>query len=159
MKELTEQEALHKIAVYCSGAEHCLSEVQAKLKGWMIEPDAQKRIINRLVNEKYLDEDRFCRNFIHDKFKFNKWGRIKIKQALVQKNIDIARIDKFLNDQIAEQDYAEVLQTLLHAKKKSIKASGEYELNGKLIRFALGRGFETDVILRYIKVDKDEMDF
>lgn len=157
MKEWTEQEALRKLAVYCSAAEHCLREVQEKLESWGIDVRARKRIIDRLVEEKYLDEERFCRSFINDKFKFNKWGKIKIRQALIQKKIDLELVDKNLKQQIREEEYIGVLQELLHGKEKNIKASNDYELKGKLIRFALGRGFEMETILRCIKSDRDEM--
>lgn len=159
MKELTEQEVLRKLAVYCSASEHCLGEIQEKLESWGIQAQARKRIISRLMEEKYLDEERFCRSFIHDKFKFNKWGKIKIRQALIQKKIDLKIVDRYLEQQIDKEEYTGVLKELLRVKEKNIKASDPYELRGKLVRFALGRGFEMDVILRCIKSGDDEMDY
>ena len=159
MKELTEQEALRKLAVYCSASEHCLGDIQEKLESWGIQAPARKRIISRLVEEKYLDEERFCRSFIHDKFKFNKWGKIKIKQALIQKKIDSKIADRYLEQHISKEEYTEVLKELLRVKEKNINASDSYELRGKLVRFALGKGFEMDVILRCLKAGNDGMDY
>lgn len=82
MIEITETEALNRVAAYCSTAEHCRAEIAEKLQRWGIAYDAIDRIINRLEQEKYIDEKRFCRAFINDKYRFAKWGKMKIGQAL-----------------------------------------------------------------------------
>ena len=83
MIEITETEALNRVAAYCSTAEHCRAEIAEKLQRWGIAYDAIDRIINRLEQEKYIDEERFCRAFINDKYRFAKWGKMKIGQALL----------------------------------------------------------------------------
>ena len=108
-----------------------------------------------LLKEKYIDENRYCRCFVSDKFRYNKWGKNKIAQALWQKKISKDVFDVWLNE-IDEQEYIDVLKELIAAKKKSIKAKSSYELNGKLIRFALGRGFEMEMIKRCINCTDDE---
>ena len=87
MIEITETEALNRVAAYCSTAEHCRAEIAEKLQRWGIAYDAIDRIINRLEQEKYIDEERFCRAFINDKYRFAKWGKMKIGQALQLKKI------------------------------------------------------------------------
>lgn len=155
MKEITEGEALHKAAAYCSACERCTFDVTEKLEAWDIEPDAQKRIIERLISEKFLDEQRFCRFFINDKFKFNKWGRLKISQALYQKKISSKVSAEFLN-QIDEQEYLQILRDLIAAKRRSTSATNEYQLNMKLMRFAASRGFELDAIRKCIQLSDEE---
>ncbi len=155
MKEITESEALGKAAAYCSAAEHCLSEVQAKLTQWGMDPEATARILKRLTDERFIDERRYCRFFVADKLRGNQWGRTKIRQALWQKRIDEALADEALQT-IDEQEYASILDRLLRAKRKSVTAKSDYERNGKLIRFALGRGFEMNLICRLLKVDDYE---
>lgn len=150
MKELTESEALGKVAAYCSMSEHCMSEVVAKLESWNMPEDAVKRIIERLIKEKYIDEVRYCRCFVKDKLRFNKWGKVKIGQTLRQKQISSETINLSL-DAVDEDEYQRILLELISAKRKSVKAKNDYELNGKLIRFALGRGFGMDVIQRCLK--------
>lgn len=150
MKEITESEALGKMAAYCSMAEHCASEVVAKLEGWNIAPEAVERILERLNKEKYIDETRYCRCFVKDKLCFNKWGKVKIAQALYQKRISSEAIRTSIED-IDDDEYQKILLELIAAKKKSVKAKNDYELNGKLIRFALGRGFGMDAIRRSLK--------
>ena len=141
MIEITETEALNRVAAYCSTAEHCQAEIAEKLQRWGIAYDAIDRIINRLEQEKYIDEERFCRAFINDKYRFAKWGKMKIGQALQLKKISSSVYWPYLNE-IDEEEYHAVLQKLLAAKRKSVRAESEYELNGKLVRFALSRGFD-----------------
>ncbi len=156
MIEITETDALSRLAAYCSTAEHCRAEVTEKLQRWGIPYDAINRIISRLEQEKYIDEERFCRAFIHDKYRFAKWGKIKIGQALQLKKIPQRVFSPYL-DEIDEDEYSAILKDLLAAKRKSIHAEDEFELNNKLIRFALSRGFEMKDI-RHCIVLSDEND-
>ena len=156
MKEITEQEALSKAAAYCSSAEHCTAEVVAKLDAWGIPAEGQARILARLVQEHYIDEARYARFYIHDKSRFDKWGRNKIAQGLKLKKVPSA-VYAGLLDELDEEEYLDGLRTLLAAKRKHVKARTDYERNGKLIRFALGRGYEMDAIRRCLpEADDDE---
>lgn len=157
MKELTEQEALCKAAAYCSAAEHCLSEVASKLDAWGIPADGQARILSRLVQERYVDEARYARFYINDKFRFNRWGRNKIVQGLRAKKIPASVYVGEL-DSIDEGDYLDTLRSLLASKRREVKARNEYERNGKLIRFALGRGYEMEAIRRCLLAADEFMD-
>ena len=156
MIEITETDALSRLAAYCSTAEHCRAEVAEKLQRWGIPYDAIDRIIGRLEQEKYIDEERFCRAFIHDKYRFAKWGKGKIGQALQLKKIPQRVYWQYLNE-IDEDEYLAVLNDLLAAKRKSVRADNEFELNGKLVRFALSRGFEMKDIRHCIALS-DEND-
>lgn len=157
MTEMTETEALNRVAAYCSTAEHCRAEIAEKLQRWGIAYGAIDRILERLEQEKYIDEERYCRAFINDKYRFAKWGKVKIGQALQLKKIPSYVFRSFLDELIDENEYLANLQKLLAAKRKSVRAENEYELNGKLIRFALSRGFEMRDIRRCIDVS-DEND-
>lgn len=157
MTEITETEALNRVAAYCSAAEHCRAEIAEKLQRWGIAYDAIDRILNRLEQEKYIDEERFCRAFINDKYRFAKWGKKKIGQALQLKKIPSSVYWPYLNE-IDEEEYRAVLQNLLQAKRKSVHAGSEYELNGKLIRFALSRGFEMKDIARCMEIPEETLE-
>lgn len=156
MIEITETDALSRLAAYCSTAEHCRAEVTEKLQRWGISYDVIDRIINRLEQEKYIDEERFCRAFIHDKYRFAKWGKIKIGQALQLKKIPQRVFSPYLNE-IDEDEYLAILNNLLMAKRKSVHAENEFELTNKLVRFALSRGFEMKDIRHCITLS-DEND-
>lgn len=113
-------------------------------------------IIAHLEKERYLDAVRFCRFFVRDKYRFNQWGRMKIVQALRMKQLDAAQIQEGL-EEIDEGEYLRMLERLLKQKARSVKAASGYERNAKLIRFAAGRGFTMDEIMKVVKqVDADE---
>ena len=145
MREISEDETWYRVSALCSLSEHCLSEISDKMDKWAVPKDAQLRILKRLVEEKYIDEERYCKSFVHDKFAYNKWGKMKITKELRSKKISLQCIESQLG-QIEESEYLNVLKSLLQVKKKTVRGKSEYEINGKLIRFALGRGFEMDVI-------------
>ena len=151
-KEITEQEAYLQLAALCAQAEHCQQEMRDKMKRWELDETAQNRIVARLVKERYIDDERYARAFIKDKIRYNKWGRRKVQQALWLKHID-ADIQQRVLDEIDEKEYLDVLRPLLKQKRKSIKAESDYELNQKLVRFVLGRGFGFDIIRQCLKVD------
>lgn len=156
MKELTDGELKYKAEAYCSSAERCPSEVEKKLVQWGGSPESVALIMAHLFKERYLDTLRFCRAYVRDKYRFNQWGRMKISQSLRMKQLSAEEIEEGLAE-IDEEEYNEVLSRLLKQKAKSIKAGTVYERNAKLIRFAAGRGFLMDEILRHVKqVDDDE---
>lgn len=158
MKQHSEPEALNKAAAYCTPAERCISEVNAKLMAWGIDSDARTRIIRRLVDEKFIDEKRYCRAFVNDKMRFNHWGRIKIAAKLKEKELSSEEIATALAD-IDEDEYASILHTLLKSKSKETGKSDDYRARQKLLRFAISRGFEYPLILKQLKFDPNEMDF
>ena len=86
-KPLTPAEALNKAAAYCTLCERCTSEVTSKLTQWGIEPSEQIKIVERLQQEGFIDEERYCRAFVNDKVRFNRWGRIKITASLREKKL------------------------------------------------------------------------
>ena len=151
-KEMTEQEAYLQLAALCAQAEHCQQEMRDKMRRWGLNDTMQDRIIARLIKEHYIDDERYARAFVKDKIRYNKWGRRKVQQALWQKHID-ADIQQRVLDEIDEKEYLDILRPLLKQKRKSIKAENDYELNQKLIRFALGRGFGFDIIRQCLNVD------
>ena len=124
------------------------------MRKWEIPEEAQARIMERLVKERYVDDERFARAFAKDKVRYNKWGRRKVEQALWQKHID-EDIRKNVLNEIDDEEYLSVLRPLLKQKRKSIKAQNDYELNQKLMRFALGRGFTFDIIKQCIDVEDE----
>ena len=156
-KEMTEQEAYLQLATLCAQAEHCEQEMRDKMKRWEIDETVQNRIIDRLVKERYIDNERYARAFVKDKIRYNKWGMRKVQQALWMKRID-NDIQQRVLDEIDDKEYLDVLRPLLKQKRKSTKAANDYELNQKLVRFALGRGFTFDIIRQCLEVD-EEMDY
>jgi regulatory protein len=152
-KEMNEQEAYLQLAALCAQAEHCEQEMRDKMKRWELDEMVQNRVIDRLTEERYIDNERYARAFVKDKIRYNKWGRRKVQQALWMKRID-TDIQQRVLDEIDEKEYLDVLRPLLKQKRKSIKAENDYELNQKLVRFALSRGFTFDIIRQCLNVDE-----
>jgi len=154
MKQKTEQEAYLTLASLCASAEHCQWEMTEKMRRWELPDEAQTRIMERLVKERYVDDERFARAFVKDKVRYNKWGRRKVEQALWQKHIDETVRQQVL-DEVEDDEYIRILRPLLQQKRRSLKVSNDCELNMKLIRFAISRGFTMDIIKQCVNVDDD----
>ena len=153
----SENDAYLTLAALCAQAEHCQYEMQEKLRRWELSEDAQARVMAKLIKERYVDDERYAQAFVKDKIRYNKWGRRKVEQALWQKRID-EDIRKRVLDEVDSDEYLSVLRPLLKQKRKSIKAVNDYELNQKLMRFALGRGFTFDIIRQCIDVEEEPDD-
>ncbi len=151
---MTENEALLRLSAMCASAEHCSYEMTEKMRKWELPDDAAARVMERLVNDKYIDDERYSRFFVKDKLRYNKWGRRKIDQALFMKRIP-EDIRQAVLSEITDEEYAGILRPLLKSKRKSTKAASEYEMNGKLIRFAMSRGFDMDVIRMCMDCDEE----
>ena len=154
MKQKTEQEAYLQLTALCAQAEHCQWEMLEKMRRWELPEAEQARVMERLVRERFVDDERYTRAFIQDKIRYNKWGRRKVEQALWQKHID-EDIRQRLLDEVSDEEYLTVLRPLLKQKRKTTKAQNDYELNQKLMRFALGRGFTFDIIRQCIDVEEE----
>ena len=157
MKEVSEQGAYLQLAQLCARAEHCQYELIEKMRRWEMSEEAQARVMQRLVSERYVDDERYARAFVCDKIRYNKWGRRKVEQALWMKHIDDDIRSRALSE-VDDEEYLSVLRPLLKQKRRSIKAASDYERNQKLVKFALGRGFTFDIIRQCIDGDVDEVD-
>lgn len=150
----TENDAYLTLAALCAQAEHCQYEMLEKMRRWEVPVDAQARVMARLIKERYVDDERYAQAFVKDKIRYNKWGRRKVEQALWQKRID-EDIRKRVLDAVDDDEYLSILRPLLKQKRKTIKANSDYELNQKLMRFAVGRGFTFDIIRQCIDVEEE----
>ena len=157
MKQKTENDAYLTLAALCAQAEHCQWEMIEKMRRWEMSEEEQARVMQRLVSERYVDDERYARAFVKDKVRYNKWGRRKVEQALWQKHID-EDIRRRVLDEVDDDEYLDVLRPLLKQKRRSTKASSDYELNQKLMRFALGRGFTFDIIRQCLDVEEEPED-
>ena len=158
MKEVSEQGAFLQLSALCAQAEHCQHEMLEKMRKWELTDEAQARVMQRLIEGRYVDDERYARAFVRDKIRYNKWGRRKVEQALWQKHID-EDIRRQVLDEVDDEEYLSVLRPLLRQRRKSTKADNDYQLNQKLMRFALGRGFTYDIIRQCIDIgDEAEED-
>ena len=157
MKQKTETDAYLTLAALCAQAEHCQYEMLEKMRRWEMPEEEQAHVMQRLVSERYVDDERYARAFVKDKVRYNKWGRRKVEQALWQKHIDDDIRQRVL-DEVDDEEYLNVLRPLLKQKRKSTKANNDYELNQKLVRFTLSRGFTFDIIRQCLDVSEEDFE-
>ena len=144
-KNISPENALHRIAALCSRSEQAEADIRKKLTSWGINSEDAENIIARLIEEKYLDEMRYAHAFVRDKFRFGGWGRTKIAYAMRQKHISADCIA----DALTEIDETEYIDTLLYALKSKLRAIAGKEpflQRAALFRFAASRGFEPQII-------------
>lgn len=149
MKEYTENELRTKAEAYCAKTERCPMEVEQKLDQWGADEEMKARILASLEKDRFIDTARYCKAFVHDKYRFARWGRNKIVQALRLKRLPPEDIRAGL-EEIDEDEYSRMLREVLAQKEKQVTGRNDYECAMKLIRFAVSRGFTLDEVKRYI---------
>lgn len=142
---------LNDAMAYCSRAERCIYDVEEWLRKKVATADEIEVIVAKLKELNFINESRYAQAFVHDKFCFNKWGRIKIEHALRIKKIASETILQALEG-IDECQYEQTLCQLIATKRKSMKAAKTAaQSQAAVFRFALSRGFEYDYILRCMR--------
>lgn len=145
-KSYTFEEIKQKLVNYCVYQDRCHSEIEQKMRDFLLIPEAKDDIFLYLMKENYLNEERFTRSYIRGKFYIKHWGRNKIKMNLKQKGITEKLISRCM-DEIDDEDYAEAINKIYNdyfSRQSGIKA---YQKKSKTIRHLLSKGYEYDVIL------------
>jgi len=137
--------SLNKSMAQCSHKELCREDIRKKLALWGVIDEDIEKITGILLKEKFIDETRYASAFVRDKFKYNKWGKVKIASHLKSKRIPSEIISLAL-DSIDHDQYVRFLQGLLEVHKRSVKAKNQMDLKAKLLRFALSKGFESSLV-------------
>jgi regulatory protein len=137
--------SLSKAMALCSQREYCVHDIVSKLKLWTVNLEDTEKIIEVLKKEKFIDEERYSSAFVRDKFSYNKWGKVKLATDLKMKGIPPEIIRNAL-DRIDPDLYKGTLEKLIGIQRKKIRAASDYELKGKLMRYALSKGFESQLI-------------
>jgi regulatory protein len=156
-KHLTKEQALQKLKHYCAYQERCHSEVKEKLYSLGVWKQEQDQLISLLIEENYLNEERFAIAFAGGKFRAKQWGRVKIKYDLRQKQVSAYCIKKALQ-QIDEEEYLKVLTKFAKEKYASLKSEQYLVRKKKTLAYLLQRGFESELVNDILKVitDKDK---
>ncbi|MEP3208982.1 MAG: regulatory protein RecX [Maribacter sp.] len=146
----TLQEATRKLEGYCAYQERCHKDVVQKLRGMNMIPEAIDEIVTHLIQENYLNEERFAQSFARGKFNIKKWGRIRIVNELTYREISKYNIKAALNE-ISEEAYLNTLNTLALKRLKEIKESHKQKRRKKLADYLLYRGWESQLVYGKIK--------
>lgn len=137
--------ALTKAMSQCSRRELCIHDIREKIESWGVGADDNEKIISLLINEKFIDEERYAFAFAKDKFNYNKWGKVKIAVHMRAKNIPGEIITKAL-DSIDNELYIKILRNLISGHRRFVKAKNQYDLKAKLLRYGLSKGFESSIL-------------
>ena len=150
-KRLTKEQAFQKLKHYCAYQERSHDEVKQKLYGFGLHRQEVEETLSTLIEENYLNEERFAIAFAGGRFRSKQWGRVKIEYELKQKKVSPYCIKKAVNN-IDDDAYLKTLQQLARKKWNSLKAPGatDYVKSSKTTTYLLQRGFERQLIAQAI---------
>ena len=142
--------ALVKLQELCARSEQCSHEILERLRKWGVPDGTAAKILALLKRDRYVDDSRYVEAFVRDKVVFNRWGRTKIRLALVQKRLPVDLIADGLAG-IDDDEYRQSLVEVLESKARSLGDVSSYESRMKLLRYAVSRGFEAGLAGGLIK--------
>ena len=137
--------AVERLKNYCALQDKCQWDVIQKMKEWGLLEISQNYILELLIQEKYVDEERYSRSFCRGKFKIKKWGKIKICNELKKKHISAACINKGL-EEISDSEYQNELDQQYHKKKGAIKEKNHLLKKKKIATYLINKGYESSLV-------------
>ncbi len=145
-QSFTVNEIRDKLAKYCAYQDRCHWEVENKMREFNLIPEAHEEILIYLIQQNFLNEERFARSFVRGKFNQKSWGRIKIRVELKKRKIPAKMIESSLRE-IDEEDYLQTFQNLFEKKKNNLKSEREsFKKKAKIRNYLLQKGFESEII-------------
>lgn len=153
-KPVTPQQALVRLETLCARSEQCTEELRRKLASWKLDAQTSEKIIRRLEENRFVDNDRFARSFVHDKYLYSGWGRRKIASALYARRISPETIDNAMAT-IDVVRYGSLAFKAMKLKLRQLPDSlSREEKRIRLLRFGTGRGYETALVVKIINSDR-----
>lgn len=149
-KPLTPDQVLDKMAQYCAYQERCVKDVKDKLKTFDIPQEEKTKILDYLLDNRFVNDERFAKIFVQSKSNQNDWGTNKIRYHLIQKGIAKDIIEEALG-QTDEEVYRQRLIEILKTKSKTVKAANDFEKKRKLAAYAMQKGFEGALVWDVLK--------
>jgi regulatory protein len=148
--KISSEQALARLQRLCSRTEKCITDIRRKLMAWEFAPSEMPKIIAQLQADGFVDERRYVKAFVHDKITLSYWGVVKIRKALKEKKINDEVVNEALRgiDKLTQEKN---LAYLLSNKNKNLKPGLAAARKVKLVRFALGRGFEYEMTIRTVE--------
>lgn len=149
VKTYTVEEAKRKLEAFCAYQERYHKEVVEKLQKMRMIPLAIDEIVVHLIQNGFLNEERFAKSFARGKFRYKKWGKVRIKQELKYRGLSVYIIQSALQE-IDDEEYIEVFDALAEKKQAEIKEKNIYKAKRKLADYLLYRGWESDLVYNKI---------
>ena len=165
-KSISENDAWIRLSAKCAMTEYCVADIRKMMSRWELPEGADERIVKRLQAERYIDECRYAHAYVRDKFRYNHWGWVRIERELRMRGITQAKSEEWklftgayideAKEEISEEDSLSTLRKLIEAKRRTVKGKNDYEINAKLFRFAMGRGFSYAAINEVLNTNFEE---
>ena len=149
-KPLTTDQVLDKMAKYCAYQERCVKDVRDKLKSFDISQEDRDKILDYLLDNRFVNDERFAKSFVCGKINQSGWGLNKIRFHLMHKGIAKDIIDEALQ-QTDDEVYRQRLIDILKTKSKTVKAENDFEKKRKLAAYAMQKGFEGSLVWEVVK--------
>ena len=149
-KTLSPDQVLDKMAKYCAYQERCVKDVRDKLKTYDLSQEDCDKILEYLLDNRFVNDERFAKSFVRGKVNQSGWGLNKIRFHLMQKGIAKDLIDEALR-QTDEDLYRQRLIDILKTKSKTVKAANDFERKRKLAAYAMQKGFEGNLVWDILK--------
>ena len=151
-KRLTPEQAFPKLKYYCGYQERSHAEVKEKLYSYGLWKQDVEKLLSQLIEEDYLNEERFAKAFAGGKFRMKQWGKVKIKYELKQKQVSEYCIKKGLKE-IDEGEYLKTLNKLLDEKSSTLKTEKNMLIKKRKISdYLLQKGYERDLIMQLLTI-------
>ena len=139
------KDILRRAASFCAYQERTQREVRERLGEWEVFGDEAEEMIAWLIEQNYLNEERFAKTFAGSKFRVKRWGRHKIRQHLKQRGITGYNLEQAMKE-IEPDDYRQTLIDLLEKKKRSLQGESPLVMKQKLVRYAISKGYESEMV-------------
>ena len=148
-------DVLEKMAKYCAYQERCVKDATDKLKTFDISQNERENILKYLIDNRFINDERFAKSFVRGKINQSGWGLNKIRFHLMQKGIGKEIIEEALQT-FDKEVYRQRLHDILTVKAKTVKAENDFEKKRKLAAYAIQKGFEANLVWEVIKEDLGE---
>lgn len=148
-KVFTVDEIKRKLEHYCVYQDRCHKEVEQKMREFNLIPEAREMILLSLMQDNFLNEERFAKSFARGKFRIKNWGKQRIVRELKFKDISAYNIKTALKE-IDEQEYIETIYRITENRNEVISEPNQYKRKQKLIAFLMRKGFESELIYKVV---------
>jgi regulatory protein len=140
----TPEQALQSLMRMCARSERSSGDALRLMKRWGVADEDARKVLQRLQNERFIDDSRFAEAFVRDKINLSGWGAYKIKSALRAKGVSREVIESVVEPMLGETNMSERLEEMMQRKLRTLKYNSPYEAKTKLIRFAASRGYDME---------------
>lgn len=144
-KTKSKEQALNSLMALCARAEKSSGDARRLMKKWGVDEESQPAVLEQLIKDRFIDDDRFTSAFIREKRDLNGWGAYKIRMELQRKGVDRATVDRHI-DELDPSILRERLMTLLEKRLRTVKYETKYQLRDKLLRYGASRGYDFSMV-------------